>query len=343
MIIIIDASILEDIEKSNDLILNCLENIAIARAEGNHLVSADPVVASEILKLRFSNRAERVFNLIRTRAIQELAECLESEFYVRVIGSRYNSPPRNNERLVDISTFNKISVISPTSLLCEDSLDGKVISELVKHYIFVTEGISLRLKYKLEHGGGERIVREFSVKNSSNDSFLVCVIDSDKKFLKDSFRGKAKKLFEARNSCSNTSFVEILPCHEVENLIPVDHLEAMFSSDHSKMNGVIKSLNSNNYLRYAINFLDLKKGISSHLAAKNIAEKIFWEKTISKIGYELGEASTITGFGDSVVSEYEKFLSDNPKFDALSFRPIFKDLAKKMSVWGRACQNIMVG
>jgi hypothetical protein len=343
MIIILDASILDHVSASSDFIIDCLENIAIARAEGNHLVSADPVVAHEILKFQFSKRAERVFNIIRTRAVQELEGCLESVHYIRVVGIGYFGPPRRNERFVDILTFRNVSVISPTSLLCEDSLDGKVISELVTHYMAAVEGLSPRIKYKFEHGGGERVVREFSVKDGAKDSFLVCVIDSDKKFLKDSFRGKARKLQEARDRCSHTTYLEILPCHEVENLIPVAHLEKMFSEDYPEMYGFVSALNRNDFLRYVINYLDLKKGVSSHLSAKNIAEKRFWENVVSKLGYDLDKASCITGFGDLVVSEYEKFLSGKPNFDSSSFRPVFQDLARKMVAWGQGCPPVMAG
>ncbi|WP_284195195.1 hypothetical protein [Chitinimonas prasina] len=340
MIIILDSSISSLLSAESSHVLEAIENIAIARSEGNHLVTCEPEIASQILATRLSNRAQRVYYTIKNKSIQELAATVKSKAYIRVVSPDYFSVNRPNEIMVSITFFCSTSTIQPTKLLCEDSLDGKIIAALTKNYLAASKHRNPRLSFRYEHGGGSRITRVFREIECHEACLLLCLVDSDKKYHKDNISAKAKNLIRDRQK--NTTHVEILPCHELENLIPTRHLLLLYESTHPDTAMAISSLNISPNTRYSLNYLDLKEGPAKHHRTSNPAEKKFWEGIFKAAQICLTQSASITGLGEQITTDYESLLEDDGlSFLDTDFRPIFEEIAKIVECWGHGCIPIM--
>lgn len=125
-----------------------------------------------------------------------------------------------------LKNFNDYSFgVRPLLLVEHEINDG----DLIKHLINVAAAsINLPVgNIEVVHCGGEQVVDIFERKLDQK-RIVVCVVDSDKKYPGDGESVKIRKIDKiCKNATESIYLLEVLPCHETENLIPLECLEVL--------------------------------------------------------------------------------------------------------------------
>jgi hypothetical protein len=219
---------------------------------------------------------------------------------------------------VGVKQFVNCEMHREPRLLVEHALnDGEFLSIALQR--LATKARLGRLVFETGHGGGDDMPDMF-LASLANNRITVCVADSDKGHPGAGSSGKCLKLKRIVRQRKDMPcyFVE-LPCHEVENMIPLSVLyELMPSKDAVATLDTLEAIDAAEAAsgipqneRFKLYF-DMKDGFSSANSGNiSRAQRSFIQERLSLAGVDIKKAE-ISGIGKKLakqITDDNKFLS----------------------------------
>lgn len=267
----------EDIVNANDIdFLECLDHLLIGYKEGSHLLYIKPRVVENIHR-EYWDRMD-----IRTReqfTHYEEKFMYESKIAFKLVNYAIKIVPKDIIEKVEEKTienqeyeigylhtdkFLSTSKIQKTILLGENPNDGDIYEIIANEYIKRNES-RLKVKLKIENGGGSTTAPTFLKKIGDGDDICLCILDSDKKFPTDTSLGEtAQRVIRETNRINmppKLGFHVEKRVRELENILPLGFYYHQYYKDKNKqdiLNGfeILDGINDR-----LIFFFDMKKGL----------------------------------------------------------------------------------
>ncbi|AHF66274.1 hypothetical protein [Pseudomonas cichorii] len=222
MIFIIDAVI--DFSTSFDSKVRALDNILSAHGEGKHVLWA-PIEVVEALQdvPQLSSYSKRVLFSLKSTVIETRRIERQFDFHVVVEFDDGARMELGEGRLnVGFNYFLDTRMLQPSILITENLLDASALEcgaalHLVGNKLLSAFGVVLDFR----PGGGSTTYDLFK-DLVSQGRFLLCVIDSDLKHPKGPKGSTAKRFRHEKLGLNLAYHLEILGCHEIENILPVN-------------------------------------------------------------------------------------------------------------------------
>lgn len=234
MLIELDKTIVSRLDE--DTVLISLQNIAIGRREGKHLLFGSREVMGALAKCeRISEPARRIFLKIHSHLPQIMAYVRLLKVRVRVMG---DGTPLGKRRegsadviLVPLEMFSDSLLVQKVVLLCENQEDTRFYRKIAEAYSAWYNLGTLALAYEPRGGGGATTAKEYSEIQNGRNRMCICIVDSDKKSPSSPLGSTAKAVADADDSGVPICDVAIINVRELENLIPTGILDDLSRSN----------------------------------------------------------------------------------------------------------------
>lgn len=335
MLIKIDNSVVELIENDRsdgyqDLVV-ALENLATARREGTHVVTASQSTLKKLKDFHAISETSRGIYRLIFESFSQIGD------YTSLVDTYVEMSVRQEAILENIHDkrvlklpprfFVSTKNIQETILLCENLRDARwyrVIAEVVCKWKKV-EGV--KISFEAVGGGGTTIKDFYEKYQTEKNRFCICILDSDQDYSEGAIGATALAVKNCHNSNCILSHFVIINAREIENLIPIKVLEDLVQGNdqRSKALQFVESLNNSNSYEARL-FADLKKG----KVIKDIIKGdcgLFWQEillnlmpnSIQKQCLQDLECNSVdncicridSGFGESLLHSSIQWLDNN--------------------------------
>ncbi len=314
MVIELTDTLLEYSLDEENRLINSLTNLLISYYEGNHIIMATPAICDVFASKLTDLRAKEALNHVS----KNLYHGYEVRWRIKVVLKNANE--LNYE--MDYTRFEKSQSVQPTFFICENLADIDFYIYLTKYYNPTVELRSINTP-----GGGDTTCEIFSY-HRRRSCFTLAIVDSDIKFPGGRIGTTAEKCQKKSKHFKANSCLIILPCHEVENMLPHSFFIEFSSTAVKRFLQKLKICDKLDILK----FYDIKNGIiKEHL--ENFPEyKLFAEELYCSVyGKKKGKHS-FQQFYDSKSSKdkifpainpkaLDKFLKEKPQFYSDLFEP----------------------
>lgn len=272
MLIILPSQLLPSSATGPDAIsdefLECIENLAIAHRKGLHIVSASPALVGR-LKSRLSTDAIGIFRQIVSKYHQQAALIAFVTDYIMVEMRTDGVVTRTREGDkqvfgVPFGMLTAFSMVQPARLVVEDSTDRDIYIRVTRSFLTFRRDIKyLSLQLHAFGGGGSSTADQF--KDHAAYGPTLTIVDSDMKSPDASLGSTAASVKSCADDIAATtvSAVDVLPAHELENLLPGELVEECIGADDSAAMKTSWRDIADNYMTCSEphRYLDLKEGV----------------------------------------------------------------------------------
>ncbi len=275
-----------DFDDNNKII--AINNLLSCARQGKHLILADKNFYREILK---SNNFGTIEKMVANKLLENIREFRDISkilsLKVLVDFSSIEEPINScfeGYNIINLSYkyFMDTSSIELSNILCEDSLDYEMYKIIGRYYKF-KKNTNLNIDFKVIHGGGTRIKREFENSKSSN-SLCLCLLDNDKKHPMSPKGGTICLFSEEDFKLKKTVKALDIEVHEVESLIPIEILDEIIGEYEPVTRKshllLIKLLTREERVKF---YLDHKKGLKVNDVFCFDQNGMFWTPLIKSI------------------------------------------------------------
>ncbi|MFW2597808.1 hypothetical protein ACN9JZ_03715 [Aliarcobacter butzleri] len=243
-------------------------NIMLAYRESKHIICISPKKVKDLLeeeKIKKDETILQTLNHYKNHAKEQ--NLINMKFYFNLVINIVLSNEKKENlanieyRDINYSKFLDSSSIQKTILLGEHSKDIEVYKIFVEYYKNKFN-LNYKFDYTKQGGGGNSIKEEYKTIYESADNFCLCLLDSDKRFHKQSkFGSTAQQVVDFQNSQNNINYkiyYYVLEVLELENHLPKDFYINKYSTK-SYVFEIIEKLISldSNFRKY----FDFKSGI----------------------------------------------------------------------------------
>lgn len=248
-----------------------IDNLTIAHRKGLHLLGGKPKVLNEISAGIEANDAKGVLRAVAQKYYQQQSILDELNAYV-IVEPRADAEVFSSETAgkkifrVSYRYFKRFSAVQPTRFIAEDAQDRRIYIHALEGYRWLARtGIGrLPVSHTGFNGGGSRTSEQ--LKDCADEGLTIAIVDSDRRCADDSLGATASDALDRLAKIKRYSIcdVSVLPCHEIENLLPRLMLKDVIERDDGSefrrrwMFIVDKVLVKNNAI---VRFFDLKEGI----------------------------------------------------------------------------------
>jgi len=263
----------EDIVRANETnFLKCFENLLLGYAEGNHLLYIKPKIV-DLIKDKYLNimdsRMESQFIYYEENSM------IESKIAFNLVNYAIKIVPETiKEEVIQYDThkigylhadnFLTSATIQKTILLGENPNDGDIYKIFAQEYIEKSDS-NLKIKLKIENGGGNTISPTFIKKIEERDDLCLCMLDSDKKYPSSTALGEtANRVIRETNRIDMTPKVDFYieeRVRELENMLPMEFYYTQYSKDTNKTSIFENFKELEKIDSKLIYFFDMKKGL----------------------------------------------------------------------------------
>ena len=267
----------EDIVKNNDEnFLECLDNLLLGYKEGNHLLFIKPRVVEFIYEKYANDMDDR---MRRKLTHYEEKFMYESKMAFKLVNYAIQIAPKEireevKEKVIENEKYqigylhtNKFltsAKIQKTILLGENPSDGDIYEIIGNEYISRT-GSRLKVKLKIENGGGNTTAPTFIKKINDEDDLCLCILDSDKKFPSDTSLGEtARRVIRETNRITvppKVGFYIEKEVRELENMLPLGFYYHQYFKDKNKQDIFNRFEMLDKINDKLIFFFDMKNGL----------------------------------------------------------------------------------
>lgn len=266
------------------------ENIMIAYKEAKHIICISPKKVKELLGdqnisnninieklLKHYKNHSKSYNIINLKIFFNLI--------INIVENEEKLYKNDNTEYRDIiyTKFLDSSSIQKTILLGENGNDIAIYEIFVKYYQFKNNLDAFNIIYTKRGGGGNTISQEYKTIYKEGENFCLCLLDSDKKFPKQTKYGNTAQqvidldnVYKKQNNLNYKIGYYVLEVLELENCLPKDFYLRKYTDKIEVFNAIDKIMKKDNSFR---NYFDFKNGITCK-AKKNITRN-----TISCDGY----------------------------------------------------------
>lgn len=274
-----------------------LNVLATTHRHGHHIVSGSLSVLSFLSRLdALTEESRGTYRQARARhhELGTLRRVVTHhvEVYIDSDDAKIERCPTTAGRIcyrVPLGRCAALSWLSPTHLLAEDQDDADIYRSVAQFYLRWKgrELKGLRLSFAPYGGGGSCTPQALTAHATS--AFTICIVDSDKKFpgaaLGDTARTTQAVGRGLAEQC--VTHVEVLDCHELENLIPVGAVEHVLERGDSREFQAGVRLCGEKGVFGAVGefrFLDIKAGLRGYDVLHSEGRlRQFWERASNQI------------------------------------------------------------
>ncbi|UZE34726.1 hypothetical protein LOY69_29240 [Pseudomonas sp. B21-059] len=205
-----------------------LENIIKSHGEGKHLVWMHAATIKELSQIEeFGHFTKRTLNALISQSTEYAYIHKQFDFYVSVNFEDKHALSYSDGVLnAGYLKFRDSTSTQQPILLAENDHDGEIYSWGAKTYLQIKGLNNLKFNIEILSGGGSTTYDCF-IRLNSGLRFFTCYIDSDKCHPKWPLGGTAARFKYIPPGYKERRYLEILECHEVENIIPRKILEAL--------------------------------------------------------------------------------------------------------------------
>lgn len=357
--------IIEDeiVEAKDANFLKCFENLLLGYIEGNHLLFIKPSTVEKIetiygtlmderMKAQFVHYQEKfmieskvAYNLVNyaIKIVPQEIEEKKVKYRNKTIGYLHTDK------------FLTSANVQKTVLLCENTSDGKIYTIFSKEFLKYKNS-NLKVKLKIENGGGNTTAPTFKSKIDQNEDLCLCILDSDKKYPGDSSLGETSQRVKRETSRSLTpknDFIIIEEARELENILPEGFYYKKYSEDVNK-EPIFNKLDSLRSIdKRLIFFLDMKKGLKHYDIRKFTELSCITHDRITYNSEPICSTEEycrkrddcncriIEGFGNNILSDFIKFYNNSHQeieliinSSDIYFKKIWLYISKLIFSWG---------
>jgi len=215
-------------------LLDALTNLALGHRAGAHIVSGPLRVLAELIRA-LSGDAQGIFRQIKARHL-DLGTLRDHVTHLVVVEPEADAEVRE-ERVgeqtrvhVPYTYFEDLGRAAPARLIAEDRDDATIYAVAAEGYVFRSPEVRGMCVALQTYGGGGQNMAD-ALRDHARHGFTLCIADSDRRWPGAPEGGTALGLRRARRELSRDHVIDVLvlPCHELENLLPaqlvVDSLE----------------------------------------------------------------------------------------------------------------------
>lgn len=295
-----------------------------AHRSGNHLAIVDRKMAQALKDgADLTERDKALLDRLTSEYSQTGNLYRRATVYIDVVPSSDGAPYIMGPAI--IFPLNKLlasrSLERPILLSENMDKDGWAYDYILKNVndILLCPNVDL----ELSHGGGEDTPTVFS-HHIANARIVCTIIDSDKRSPTSANPEKLRRLRKVLlDHAWPVSFVFVLPCHEVENLVPHDLVTTLQSGIVNSSNEALLTIakseiaNSCDPAEYFWLYFDSKEGIKS--GRKNAFSAVEWQWITSKLALagNLVEPWEFAGYGERIVPQIKASNSAMSEFRRL--------------------------
>jgi len=301
MLIDLDTTIetrLADLQE-NPSFCAAMRNLALGYREGKHVVTAPRSVLDRLMQLQTLDQLtrdtfRRIKNsyqdgqLLRKRVRYYVIVCAESGSISTpdsVTAGRQQTSIRISYALFDDSGW-----IQPSVLLAEDAGDARFYEHVARAHVAHEKLSGIEIRCSRRGGGGSST--EDQLDAAAQERLVVCIVDSDRDWPDASDGQTARKVLQVLERLrADHPAVEVLvlPCREIENLIPGSLvLDALPSNTDATLRSRIADASEAGVLGRdeLFHYLDIKKGMSlcDVLGSQPEAKQDFLRDVYSRLG-----------------------------------------------------------
>lgn len=282
MIIQLDRSLASCIEMGNGMearVSACLELLAIAQGEGNHIVFSDLETLKLLQEYRNSFSQKGAALLDRTLNRFPQTAKLARDVCVKLVVGNFdtvNSLNIDNVRIIQYP-FSKLTsaVLQRTYLLVENIHDAKFYRWISENVLRIKNKSDSILAFEAYSGGGNTTADAYQYIKNDTERLCLCIVDSDIRWPGASVGETAAKVrsSDERDPKPNAAHYIIGVC-SIENLIPLDVFYSAATSDANLKERVEQYANLYNDRCWP--YLQLKKQITCFDLQKKNPFATFW-------------------------------------------------------------------
>lgn len=253
------------IEKTSPLFIEirrAVRYIAMSVLESKHLLRGDYRVL-EFFMQEFKNDIDiyPVFNILVTK-YSTYTVPNELSRYIEVVVGEFADYEKGGHKIKQIpyGYFDDSSKVQAMTVVAEDEDDCALFEYIVKYYL-KTNHLNFNHCFSSRGGGGSRT--EVTVRSCLRDGRMVtCITDSDQRYPGDAI-GSCARECRGINPLGRIYYYFMLPVHEVENMVPLNHFNKLdWSQEANKRDKeAFDKLCFNAKSELILPYFDLKEGI----------------------------------------------------------------------------------
>lgn len=306
MIIFLDIVEADFAAESNERLASAVAEYARAQQKGRHLIVARRETAEWIASLDgISERDRSTFRGISSRFTQYGRIFEIAAFYLHI--------KKTGKKEIDIFEYHAEAdfcelaegmYLDGSKLIAEDIRDGRIYIDIMKWLVPHTNVPNIY--FDVHSGGGDSIFRDVEYQLAQRKICAV-IIDSDKRHPKGNVTPKRKALVKLRNSSKfGVMELAVLPCREIENLIPIDAIRELSCAEQRgdsirRLIMIIDADKKKESMKECFwSFFDCKNGID--LQGVQSPDRVDEKEWIEEHLKVIGGIEKIDGFGDKITS-----------------------------------------
>ncbi|MCA0325289.1 MAG: hypothetical protein LCH89_06750 [Proteobacteria bacterium] len=216
-----------------------IQNIAQARAQGDHIISGDATCLEYIISLKELNQSTKnIFQIISNEQSQIGSLHKNLEFYVEInsLNNTISKNKNSNQTIIEIPLhrFSKNDLVQPTFLIGENLLDCHLYLTYSRwlsrsHW---NQRLPSKLNAILIPGGGDTTEKLLNHLSQDGRYFSLCLTDSDIKY-------PGGNIGETTKKCQKLTLKEIshhltIPVRASENLLSPEQIHQVLNIDHTR-------------------------------------------------------------------------------------------------------------
>lgn len=293
MLILLSSELLDELTStniSNGKAITAMENIALARRDGNHLVLGDPdTIKYCATSDKLSAIARGVYHRIHSRLSTERGLLSDFNYIIEVVksGGHLNKRNKGTQTIlsIPIDYFQTSALVQPTIFLCENQVDVDLYLLFAKAWLHYKR-INSNLVCDKRGGGGSNIAEEYRVVQQSRNKLCLCIVDSDRKDPNSVIGSTAKAVRNVHDTTQPLCDYSITNSREAENLVPLIAYSDVSARDPQKIRAF-------EFLEKVVNkgpheilpYLDLKSGTYLRSIKSSNTAWTFWEGYLPQLSY----------------------------------------------------------
>lgn len=298
----------------------------LAYSESKHIICISPKKVKELLeedKIKNNETLLQILNHYKNHAKEQNLTNMKSYFNLIINIVLDNEKKEIIEdieyRDIQYSKFLDSASIQKTILLGEHSKDIDVYKIFVEYYRNKIKS-SYKLDYIKHGGGGNSIKEEYKTIYELANNFCLCLLDSDKRFLKQSkFGATAQQVVDFHKSQNNTNYKAeyyILEVLELENHLPKDFYIDKYKTKSYIFDTIEKLLTLDSEFR---KYFDFKSGIICKATLNEQTKSFSCDKgylkdylcpLVEKLKIPKTSNVMVEGFSQNILEDFIKYSLD---------------------------------
>ncbi|MGO4308539.1 hypothetical protein AB4Z35_01510 [Pseudomonas sp. KB_15] len=318
-----------------------IENILRSHGEGKHLLWMPHETISSLLKCdQFGFYSKKVLTELSSQVLETRE--LATKFKLKIVfdfSDQFKFSFYDGAWVLGFGHFRDSEVLQKPILLTENDDDAKIFVHGAKSYLFKEKIGNCDIKLEITSGGGDTTYKTFKRYSDEQVRFVACIIDSDKDHPKAPLGSTAKKFSKVKQGYSERQYFEMLDCHEIENILPID-LVREIASTNCKSSLIFSNPKYYKFRKYP----DHKNG----LTVKNAIADDFSHKDNYWADFKKHESTDFIchGFGEKLLSSCIKYFESKGERQASKLMTEDVDhewfrIIKIIAEWGICSKRII--